>query len=224
MKTILACALLLLPAACGTVRTDPSAATAAVCTAGQSRGVFVIRHGWHAGIAFSGAELPPGPWSAWTDEAAGRWIELGWGDAKFYSGERRGVSSAFRAAFVSGDAVVHRVFLTQPPFEAFPGADIGALRLSPEAFERLLVAIDRTFTRSADGGLIDRGEGLYGDSRFFEAEGRFSLLHNCNAWIGGLLHSAGCPISPSFITAGALMYAVHETSEGRCGCGRSDPS
>jgi Protein of unknown function (DUF2459) len=62
--------------------------------------------------------------------------------------------------------------------------------------------VERSFAVT-DGMIVDAGPGLYGPSRFFQANGRYSLLNLCNHWVGRVLHHAGVPYSPVLATLSA---------------------
>ena len=210
---LLAAALLLLAGGCAS---SAAGGLPAAEPAPAPRPLAVIRHAWHVGIAFPAARVPPGPWRDWCDDGSGRWLEIGWGDAEYYPASDANSSMALDAAFLPGPAVIHRAFLPAAPAEYFAGAEIVVLGLSEASFLRLLDGLNSSFVRDESGGLSDRGPGLYGEARFFAAKGRFSLFHNCNAWAAEKLQASGCPLPASFITAGALMYAVRAVPDGRC--------
>jgi uncharacterized protein (TIGR02117 family) len=172
--------------------------------------VAVVSHGYHAGIVLPRATL--------ADVAARRgyaaliavsarfaaypFLEMGWGDEGFYRSvptlASLSVTMAARALFVPGNpSVLHVVGLAYPPRAAFPLADIIALDLSADGFDRMLGRIDATFAPAGTGDpLEDVGAGLYGPSRFYRAKGTFNLFHVCNHWVADLLDAAGVPTAP----------------------------
>ena len=182
---------------------------------------FVVSHGYHAGVVL--------PRSTLADAASRRgyaaliavgtrfgafpFLEFGWGDEEFYRSVPTiasvTVTMAARALFLPGNrSVLHVVGLSYPPRAAFPLADIIALDLSPEGFERVLVRIDATFAPAGAGHPADdAGPGLYGPSRFYRARGTFNILHVCNHWLADLLDAAGVPTAPFLATlpAGVLL-------------------
>jgi uncharacterized protein (TIGR02117 family) len=171
--------------------------------------VFVVSHGYHAGMVLPRATL--------ADVASRRgyaalvavstrfdafpFLEVGWGDEEFYRSvptiASLTVPMTARALFLPGNrSVVHVVGLSYPPRAAFPLADIIALDLSADGFDRMLRRIDATFAPAADGPVEDAGAGLYGPSRFYRARGAFNILHVCNHWLADLLDAAGVPTAP----------------------------
>jgi uncharacterized protein (TIGR02117 family) len=176
--------------------------------------VFVVSHGYHAGIVL--------PRAAVADVASRRghsaliavaarfaaypFIEIGWGDEGFYRSVPTVASltlaMAARALFLPGNpSVLHVVGLSYPPRAAFPSADIIALDLSGDGFERMLGRIEQTFAPAGPGiPADDLGQGIYGPSRFYRATGTFNIFHVCNHWVADLLDAAGVPTAPVLAT------------------------
>lgn len=176
--------------------------------------LFVVSHGYHAGIAVSRSRVA---------EVAGRqgnsaliavaqrfsaypWIEIGWGDEGFYTSVPDAASLTFalalRALFRPGNpSVVHVVGLTDQPRAVFPVADIVKVELSPEGLSQLLAKLDQTFARSSDqSSPLVLGKGLYGPSLFYRAVESFHIFNVCNHWVARLLSAAGLPTTPVLAT------------------------
>jgi uncharacterized protein (TIGR02117 family) len=189
--------------------------------------VFVVSHGYHAGIVLPRATLA---------EVASRhgyaalvavstrfrpfpFLEIGWGDEGFYRSVPTiasvTVPMAARALFLPGNrSVVHVVGLSYPPRVAFPASDIIALDLSAEGFDRVLARIDATFAPAAGLPADDAGPGLYGPSRFYRARGMFNIFHVCNHWLADLLDAAGVPTAPVLATLPTGLFLDLEWRSG----------
>jgi len=194
--------LLLLASGCDDRRADlfPPAA------GGPTHEVFVVGHGWHAGIVMARAQLPAGSWPALDEIPAGDWLEIGWGDRAFYQDPDAGWGLALRAAIWPTASVLHLAGFSGPVAEYFPASRITRLALSPEGFAALLEYLSASFARDPDGALRALGAGLYGDSQFYASSERYHLLKTCNVWTARALRDAGVPITPSLtITTGALF-------------------
>jgi uncharacterized protein (TIGR02117 family) len=183
--------------------------------------VFVVSHGYHAGIVVpraqaaevAGANRDARVAAVTTRFAAYPWLEVGWGDEGFYTSVPTigslTIPLALRALFRPGNpSVVHVVGLAQPPRATFANADIVRLHLSEAGFARLLDRLDATFAEREEGGLGDpMGPGLYGPSLFYRGVGAFHLFNVCNHWIANLLDAAGVPTTPLLATLPAgLLY------------------
>jgi uncharacterized protein (TIGR02117 family) len=172
--------------------------------------VVLVSNGYHAGLAV--------PRKAMLEQASTQglrslislatrfqhygWVEVGWGDAEFYQstptpGDIQ-VSLAAKALLGLGEgAVLHVVGLDHSPEQAFSGAELVRIRLSPEGFARLAARMNSTFVIGPEGQNVELGPGLYGPSLFYLAKGHFSLLNVCNHWIADLLDAAGVPTAPA---------------------------
>lgn len=183
--------------------------------------VFVISHGYHAGIAIPTARMA---------EIAGRngddaliavaqrfvaypFIEIGWGDEGFYSSVPDAasltVARALRALFSPGNAsVLHVVGLSDTPRRILSSADIVRIEVGDAGLARMLQKIDKTFARSGEPPSLQiLGKGLYGPSLFYRANGSFNIFSVCNHWVGDVLSAAGLPTTPVLATlpAGLLF-------------------
>jgi uncharacterized protein (TIGR02117 family) len=192
--------------------------------------VYVVSHGYHAGIA-----LP----RALAGEVAGQhglsalsavtvrfgayaWLEVGWGDEGFYrevpTVASLNVGLALRALFRPGNpSVVHVVGVPGEPPAVFRDSDIVQLDLTPAGFARLAGQVDAAFARLPPTGRPDAlGPGLYGPSLFYRAVGDFHLFNVCNHWIADLLDAAGVPTSRALATlpAGLLFDLKWRSDQG----------
>jgi uncharacterized protein (TIGR02117 family) len=168
--------------------------------------VFVVSHGYHAGIVLPLAAAASRQGQAALGAVSARFagypfLEIGWGDEGFYRSvptlAALTVPMAARALFMPGNrSVLHVVGLADPPRVAFPSADIIALDLSRNGFARMLGRIEQTFAPGAGIAADDLGPGLYGPSRFYRANGTFNIFHVCNHWLADLLDAAGVPTAP----------------------------
>jgi uncharacterized protein (TIGR02117 family) len=183
--------------------------------------VFVVSHGYHAGIVV--------PRAALVDQASRRGLsalgyiatrfadfdrlEIGWGDEGFYREVSTAVSLtmalAMRALFRPGNpSVLHVVGVNGDPRAMFASSDLVRVDLSGAGFARLADMLDATFARGQGRFEPEElGPGLYGMSLFFRANGTFHLFHVCNHWIADLLDAAGIPTAPVLATlpAGLLL-------------------
>ena len=175
---------------------------------GTLTGIYVISHGYHAGVAIDRAAMAriaseQGHRSliAISQRFADyRWLEIGWGDEGFYTSVPDAASVtvglALRALFMPRNpSVLHVVGLTGDPRAAFPKSDIVRIELSDAGFARMLDRLEASFARNGDHGAGDLGPGLYGSSRFFRGAEHFNIFRVCNHWVAGLLSAAGVPVS-----------------------------
>ncbi|UVE16334.1 DUF2459 domain-containing protein [Pseudomonas sp. LS44] len=205
-------ALLLALALFGCAATPPGPPPAPLdCNAAAT--FHVVSHGWHTGVVVAAADLLVVLPALGEDFADAEFIELGWGDEGFYRAPQPGIGQALRALFGSGDSALHLVRLPGEPVRYFPAAEVVALTVDANGYQRLLAFLVASFARSPTGTLQPLGPGLYGDSRFYRATGRYSLANTCNTWVAEAVAASGFPIaSTSVQTAGAVMSQLRQAS------------
>lgn len=167
--------------------------------------LYVVSNGWHTGIVLARAEVPPGRIAEAADFPQASYLEFGWGDRDYYPAPRATIGMALSAAFASKAAVIHLAGHNGPPQQRRAGVEVVALPVTRAGFDRLTAELDAAFDRAGQAQAEAVAPGLYPDSRFYPAHGRFSLFNTCNTWIAGKLEAAGVSVSTSVVTADDLM-------------------
>jgi uncharacterized protein (TIGR02117 family) len=175
--------------------------------------ILLIHNGYHSGLVLPRASISSlaseQEWGALAVVArrfaAYEWVEVGWGEARFYREvptiDRLNLRLALSALFEpNNEAVLHIVGIWDEPQKVFHGAEQVPLRISQEGAARLFARLNDTFDLDSLRMPEELGPGLYGPSLFFRAKGHFNILHVCNHWIADLLHAAGVPTSPVLAT------------------------
>lgn len=138
-----------------------------------------------------------------------QWYEIGWGDKGFYQSQEITTALTLQAMFWSSGAVMHIVAFSGKPERYFAGSEIKSLLLHTNQRNSLMRYLGRSFARDEEGNLIPLKQGIYGDSQFYAANGRYGILNTCNKWTAKGLESAGLTINPSLkLTAGSVMKAI----------------
>lgn len=174
--------------------------------------VFVTNNGFHSGIVIpvptmlrlAGLDGDAAVIAIATRFAPYRWVEVGWGEARFY----REVSAVadfdlragLRALFMPGNGSVLHVVGLEDPEDFFGPASTVRIPLSEAGLSRVLRVIEASFAKGEGGRPDLLGPGLYGPSLFYRAVGTFSILNVCNHWTARLLDAAGVPTSPVLAT------------------------
>lgn len=186
---------------------------------GDWRSFYVVDHGLHTGLAIARPDVLKVLPALAGDFGDGDFIEFGWGDEDFYQAPQATLSLALGALFGSTATVLHAVRIDGDPRRHFAASKIIEVRVTEDGYRRLLAFIAGAFTHSATGTLTVLGPGLYGDSRFYQAEGRYSLFYTCNTWVAEALAASSCPISPAaVITARDVVSPLRRATAGGTSC------
>lgn len=168
--------------------------------------LYVVSHGWHAGLVVRAAEVARDAWPMLDDFPTAEYFEVGWGDREFYPTPEPGPWLAIKAALWPTPGVLHILGFRGKVRDNFPASNIMAVDVTADQLARLIRHIRASFELDSQGGPIAMGPGLYGDSRFYASRESFYLLRTCNVWVADALAAAGLPIRPeTAITAGSLF-------------------
>ena len=173
--------------------------------------IYVFSNGWHTSIVLPRDALPPGAIPEAADFPKAAFLEFGWGDREYYPSPDPTLGMALAAALTPTPAVMHLAGLPRPPREIYREAEVLALRLSAAALGRLIAKIDGSFDRPQGGRGETVARGLYADSWFYPAHGRFHLFNTCNTWTARMISAAGVGVSLSGVqTAEDLMGRLRD--------------
>lgn len=166
--------------------------------------IYLVSHGWHAGIVVRRTDIPDDLWLESRDFPEAKNLEVGWGDWDYYQSKDPGVWLTLKAALLPSASVLHVVGFRGPVASYFLTSEIIELAPSPRGFQELVRYIQNSYAREGAKVAKPLGPGLYGNGLFYPARGKFHLFNTCNTWTAHALRAAGYPIAYT-ITAGTLM-------------------
>lgn len=190
----------------------PDADAADACPAEHA--AWVVDHGRHAGLVVRREDLVTVRPELAGTLPAGAYVEVGWGDARYYPDPDPGLGLGLRALLWPTASVLHLVVLPEPPVRYFRGAEVLAVSLSEAGHRDLLAFIGDSFAPGTGDRPPRRlGPPLYGQGGFYPARGRFHLFNTCNTWIARGLEDAGYPVSAGWVvTADQLLSRLEQTA------------
>lgn len=159
------------------------------------RSVYVIKRAWHTGVAVAAADWPNRDWSVLADFPDSRYLEFGWGDARFYQAQEETGWLAIRAAFFSTASALHVIGFNHPTPEALIADEVIEVRLSAEGLQKLTASIEAEFKEAAPQSFGVPLRGTPEPNKFYYAKRRFFFPRMCNWWTSQRLHDGGCPIA-----------------------------
>src|SRR4030095_8714249 len=152
----------------------------------RSQVVYVVRRGWHTGIALAAADWPQRDWPLLASFADARYLEFGWGDAAFYQADKPTVGMALAAALWPSATVMEVAPLQAAPPSGADDYDSVAVHVSDAELKAIASSLDASFAQPiTPTGKTYRTAG--GEARFYHARGEFYLFRMCNRWTSELL-------------------------------------
>jgi uncharacterized protein (TIGR02117 family) len=175
--------------------------------------IYLVRHGWHAGVAVRRADLQAAPDAAASPLRSvletfpdARYLEVGWGEARYYPGETRGVWGAVRAGAWPTASVLHVVPVSGPVTAAFRPNTIVRIPVGPGELEALTQYVSASFAVDDAGRPVRATDGFYPGSQFYRSGLTYHVFNNCNHWAAAALEAAGCDTAPRWtLTVGQVV-------------------
>ena len=184
----------------------------------KSKTIFVVNYGWHSALVIKKADVAEGDLPEINDFPGAQYLEFGWGDWDYYQAPDPGLGLALKAAFWSSGSALHVTGFTGAVDNYFRGSETVEIPLGENAHRQLVQFISITFSRPGGAAPVEPRPGLYPNSRFYPATGKFHLFRTCNTWVAEALRSAGLSITPAFaFTAGNLSYQVRQLANQKQG-------
>jgi len=168
--------------------------------------IYLVNHGWHAGIVLRHDDIPDSVWPILEDFPGAQYLEVGWGDMDYYQTPNAHLGLILKAALLPSASVLHIVGFSGPVQTYFPYSEIIGIELSSAGFGQLSRTIAASFARDKAGNITSLGHGLYGNSHFYLSKETYHLFNTCNVWTARTLRAAGLPITPAHaVTVEDLM-------------------
>jgi uncharacterized protein (TIGR02117 family) len=183
-------------------------------TAGQSDTVFVVQQAWHTGIIFQTKDVNAASWPEIHQYTSKKYVDVSWGDERFYQADGRPVFLAARAVLWPTQSVM-RIF----PFELSPqasygsGARIMAIAVNSKQLKALSCFVANSYQRdSTDTPQLSTFQET--NRYFYLARRKYHLFRTCNTWVALAFKEAGFDVrSCCILNANQLFRQLEEIGE-----------
>ena len=176
--------------------------------------VYLVGHGWHAGIVLRRIEARAAHWPEQDDFPDAVFLEVGWGDRDYYQNPDPGLGDRLKGAFWPTPSTLHVVGFRREVTDFFPASEVIRIDVPEAGADSPAAFIHAAYARDEEGQPIVLGPGLYGESRFYAARERYHVFKNCNTWAARALREAGLPLRPKeILTAKDLLKQVRPFGE-----------
>ncbi len=173
----------------------------------DAKTVYVVGHGWHTGVVLRASDVSAEIWPEVRDFRGIDFVEFGWGDEGFYRAKKITAQLVLKAAFWPTPSVMHVAGFRGSVKRFYEVSDVVEIEVSEDEFENMCRFISATFARDKSGESIPLGPGLYGESYFYRANGKYHLPKTCNVWTAKVLKAAGLPVTPQIATTADIVLS-----------------
>lgn len=176
-----------------------------------SHSISLVQHGWHVGLLVPTPlifkEIP----QLKERFPNAQFLEIGWGDRGFYQSKELTWDVYLSAIFWPSASTMHIVGVHED-FESFTqNRTTQKLCLSQVELSQMIKFIRSSFQKDDSKQIQSSVKGLYGDSQFYQGQGRYNWTYTCNRWVAEALKSSGLSLwSQGLLTSQSLMSEVEQ--------------
>ena len=168
--------------------------------------IYVVSNGWHAGLILRRSDVDTNLWPELNQIPMTEYVEVGWGNEGFYMAKHI-TPGLILGALIPSASVLHIAGFNGDIETIFQNADLVSIDLSKDGLAEMCRFIHASYVLDGAGQPARLGPGLYGESEFYRAHGKYYFPNTCNVWTANALRSAGCPITPAYAsTAQNLVF------------------
>jgi uncharacterized protein (TIGR02117 family) len=181
----------------------------------ENRYLYVLQAGWHTGIVLRTADVATDDWPEVVNYRSSIYVDIGWGDERFYQAEGSPPGLAARAAIIPTSSVIHIVPFNIHPLNLYAGETfLKRIEATPDQFSKLCRIISESFERDEEGRLMvsqinDQA------ANFYKSRGKYHIFNTCNTWVVRCLQETGFDVNPAgVITQQHLIKALRKLPGG----------
>jgi uncharacterized protein (TIGR02117 family) len=167
--------------------------------------IYIVQTAWHTGILLKTASVSSEIFPEIKNYSQTTYIDVGWGDEKFYQAEGIPVGLAARAVLIPTSSVVRIVGYRHSIDELYSDGRKEAIIMDSEEFSALCSFISGNLKRDTEGRIISSR--VKGTSKiFFESTKKYHLFRTCNTWVALALKESGLEISSCCIITARQLF------------------
>lgn len=145
--------------------------------------IFVVQQRWHTGIIFNTYDVDPDIWPEISLYRDRKFVDVGWGDEKFYQALGNPVLLAARAILFPTRSVL-QIYAFSTEIRAAYGGESRILRIPVNRYQldRLSKFVSESYIRNEHGEA--QPSTVYGEAdNYFLATRKYHLFRTCNTWV-----------------------------------------
>ena len=145
-----------------------------------SASIYLVSHGWHAGIVIKRADIPPGIWPQHEEFPDSEYLEVGWGDKDYYMTPEPGLWITLKAGLLPSASALHVLGFNGPVTSYFPHSEVIRIDLSRAGFKNLCQFLEDSYARDETSLSQPLGPSPYANGQFFLARESYHIFNTCN--------------------------------------------
>ena len=176
--------------------------------------VFVVQSRWHTGLIMKTADIETSDWPEIAQYRNHTYVDIGWGDEKFYQAAGSPVFLAARAILWPTPGILEIYAFNSPPQKLY-GQKARILRIPVTKQQKGALSrfVADSYLRNI-AGQVQLSTLYETNTRFFLATRKYHLFRTCNTWMALAFKDAGFPVQSSFILNARQLFRQLKTIQG----------
>ena len=176
--------------------------------------VYITKRGWHTGILVKKTALDSLIPGLTMDFPDARFLELSWGDKKFFMAERSPVGLALRAVLWPTQSVMHVYGFTFLPDDYLKNDYVKSIQLTRKGFSEMSLYMNQSFARDSSNRIIPLEKNPRGMSNYYLSNLVYGGKRTCNTWTANALKQGDFPVRPFWaLTAKNLLKQIEKQKQ-----------
>lgn len=175
--------------------------------------IYISSISWHTGVVVPAGTFPESIWPKQHNYSDAAYLEIGWGDADYFTNDGFNPWYALKAIFWPTSSVL-QIKPIYGKVEAFySNTDVARIFISEEQLQKLKNYLTEEFELDKNGKIIPATAGP-SNSYFFQGSSSYYFPKNSNVWAARALKETGYDINPLWYqTTGQVVKKAGEFGE-----------
>ena len=171
----------------------------------KTKKIYIAKHGWHTSVILKRASLDTLFPALAMHHTQSYFLDISWGDKKYFMAPGDNVFLAARAALVPTQSVVRVIGFPEGLKQSFSQKNLQYIKITEDHYMQLVDNIKQNLTLDKNGEPIP----VEKNTGFYFADKKYWGFRTCNTWIAKAIKKAGFPIKPAFsLTSDNVMKQI----------------
>lgn len=156
--------------------------------------IYVSSLSWHTGIVVPAESFPDSLWREGHQYADAHYLEIGWGDADFFTDEGFNLWYALKAAFWPTPSAIQIKPIYQDVENHYHNTNVAKIETTDEQLQNLTTFLVEELELDENGKVIPVADDS--GKNFYKGSSSYYFPKNSNVWAARALKRAGFSINP----------------------------
>jgi len=165
--------------------------------------IYIVKEAWHTGIIIKTSSISSTIFPDIKSYDRFPYIDIGWGDEKYFQAEGAPIGLAARAILFPTSAVIQVFGLKWPVDEFYERSE--QIVIDSATFQALCHFIADSFKRNDEGNIM-ASSAKEPTHAYYKARRKYHLFRTCNTWVALALKEAGFNVRSFLVLTSGQLF------------------